>query len=85
MTDELELTAPCVVLIVSGGRIRNRSGRGLCTAAGRRIPTAIMSGSLGRSSASMATIHGFTFFAKPVDPEQLRTWLSAAIVATAPD
>ncbi len=57
----------------------------LCAAAGRSIPTAIMSGSLGRSSAGMASIHGFAFFVKPVDPEQLRAWLSAATASAQPD
>jgi hypothetical protein len=39
-----------------------------------------MSGSLGRTSGAAAEEHGFTFFAKPVDPEQLRGWLAAAVV-----
>jgi DNA-binding NtrC family response regulator len=51
----------------------------ISAAAGRRIPTAIMSGSLGRNSGVVARTKGFTFFAKPVDPEQLRGWLNAAI------
>ena len=51
----------------------------ISAAAGRRIPTAIMSGSLGRNSGDVARMQGFTFFAKPVDPEQLRGWLKAAI------
>jgi DNA-binding NtrC family response regulator len=53
----------------------------ISAAAGRRIPTAIMSGSLGRNSGDVARTRGFTFFAKPVDPEQLRGWLDAAIGA----
>lgn len=51
----------------------------ISAAAGRPIPTAIMSGSLGRNSGDVARTRGFTFFAKPVDPEQLRGWLNAAI------
>lgn len=53
----------------------------IAAAAGRRIPTAIMSGSLGRNSGDVARTQGFTFFAKPVDPEQLRGWLIVAIGA----
>jgi|SRR5579863_5980296 len=53
----------------------------ISAAAGRRIPTAIMSGSLGRNSGDVARTRGFTFFAKPVDPELLRGWLNAAIGA----
>ncbi len=53
----------------------------ISAAAGRRIPTAIMSGSLGRNSGDVARTRGFTFFAKPVDPELLRDWLNAAIGA----
>lgn len=53
----------------------------ISAAAGRRIPTAIMSGSLGHNSGNVARTQGFTFFAKPVDPEQLRGWLNAAIGA----
>ena len=52
----------------------------IAAAAGRPIPTAVMSGSLGRTSGAAAEEHGFTFFAKPVDPEQLRGWLAAAVV-----
>jgi two-component system, sensor histidine kinase len=52
----------------------------IAAAAGRPIPTAVMSGSLGRTSGAAAQEHGFTFFAKPVDPEQLRGWLAAAVV-----
>jgi len=52
----------------------------IAAAAGRTIPTAVMSGSLGRTSGTAAEEHGFTFFAKPVDPEQLRGWLAAAVV-----
>jgi CheY-like chemotaxis protein len=55
----------------------------IAATAGRPIPTAVMSGSLGRSSGETAHEHGFTFFAKPVDPEQLRAWLAAAIAAPA--
>jgi two-component system, sensor histidine kinase len=51
----------------------------LSAAAGRQIPTAIMSASLGRSSGIVAEKYGFTFFAKPVDPERLRAWLDAVI------
>lgn len=51
----------------------------LSAAAGRQIPTAIMSASLGRSSGSVANTYGFTFFAKPVDPDRLRAWLDAVI------
>lgn len=51
----------------------------IAAAAGRAIPTAVMSGSLGRASGATAQEHGFTFFAKPVDPEQLRGWLAAAV------
>ena len=51
----------------------------ISAAAGQRIPTAIMSASMGRASGEAAREHGFTFFAKPVDPEHLRVWLEAAI------
>jgi DNA-binding NtrC family response regulator len=51
----------------------------IAAAAGRPIPTAVMSGSLGRNSGEVAEEHGFTFFAKPVDPEQLRAWLVAVV------
>jgi two-component system, sensor histidine kinase len=51
----------------------------LSAAAGRRIPTALMSASLGRHSGTVADTYGFTFFAKPIDPERLRAWLEGAI------
>jgi DNA-binding NtrC family response regulator len=52
---------------------------GIAAAAGQPIPTAIMSASMGRQSGAAATANGFAFFAKPVDPEQLRSWLATAI------
>lgn len=53
----------------------------IAAAAGQPIPTAIMSASMGRQSGAAAHAHGFTFFAKPVDPEQLRAWLAASLEA----
>jgi CheY-like chemotaxis protein len=52
--------------------------RAVARNASRPIPTVVMSASLGRSSGTQASLHGFTFFNKPVDPEQLREWLIAA-------
>ena len=46
----------------------------------RRIPTIVMSASLGRTSGAEAALYGFAFLAKPVNPERLRDWL---LVATA--
>ncbi len=53
----------------------------LAVAAGarRRIPTMVMSASLGRQSGAEAAAYGFAFLAKPVDPEALRDWLVSAI------
>ncbi len=42
------------------------------------IPTVVMSASLGRSSGAEASLSGFDFLAKPVDPEKLRDWLTSA-------
>ena len=51
----------------------------IAAAVHRPIPTIIMSASLGQRQESTARDHGFECFSKPVDPEQLRSWLSAAI------
>src|SRR5262249_7438844 len=48
----------------------------------RRIPTIVMSASLGRKSGAEAALHGFAFLAKPVDPERLRDWLLMATTAS---
>jgi two-component system, sensor histidine kinase len=52
----------------------------IAAAAGRRIPTAIMSASFGQSSGTAAALQGFAFFSKPVDPQELCDWLAAVIV-----
>lgn len=52
----------------------------IAAAAGRRIPTAIMSASFGQVSAIAAALQGFAFFSKPVDPQELRDWLAAVII-----
>jgi len=49
-------------------------------AAGKRIPTAIMSASFGQVSGTAAALQGFAFFSKPVDPQALCDWLVAVIV-----
>lgn len=46
--------------------------------ANRKIPTLIMSASLGLRSAEAVGKYGFECMSKPVDPEQLRIWLVAA-------
>jgi CheY-like chemotaxis protein len=55
--------------------------RAVAEAASRQIPTVVMSASMGRTSGAEALLHGFAFFAKPVDPEQLRDWLTSATTA----
>jgi DNA-binding NtrC family response regulator len=52
----------------------------IAAAAGRRIPTAIMSASFGQVSGTAAALQGFAFFSKPVDPQALCDWLVAVIV-----
>jgi two-component system, sensor histidine kinase len=52
----------------------------IAAAAGRRIPTAIMSASFGQVSRIAAALQGFAFFSKPVDPQALCDWLVAIIV-----
>jgi two-component system, sensor histidine kinase len=52
----------------------------IAAAAGRRIPTAIMSSGLGQSSEPAAARQGFASFSKPVDPQELCDWLAAVIV-----
>ena len=47
----------------------------------RRIPTVVVSASLGRRSGAAADLHGFAYLAKPVDPETLRDWLVMATAA----
>ena len=53
----------------------------IAASASRRIPTVIMSASHGRRSCADARAHGFTFLAKPIDPEHLRVWLIKAMTA----
>jgi len=52
----------------------------IAAAAGRRIPTAIMSASFGQVSGIAAALQGFAFFSKPVDPQALCDWLVTIIV-----
>jgi CheY-like chemotaxis protein len=52
----------------------------ISAAAGRPIPTAIMSASFGQVSGIAAALEGFAFFSKPVDPQELCDWLAAVIV-----
>jgi two-component system, sensor histidine kinase len=52
----------------------------IAAAAGKRIPTAIMSASFGQSSGTAAALQGFAFFSKPVDPQELCDWLAAVII-----
>lgn len=52
----------------------------IAAAAGRHIPTAIMSASFGRGSGTAAALRGFAFFSKPADPHELYDWLAAVIV-----
>ena len=61
---------------VGGPETGAELARTVAAAANRPIPTLIMSASMGRSSGQTAQLHGFAFLPKPVDPEELRTWLA---------
>jgi two-component system, sensor histidine kinase len=50
----------------------------IAASASRPIPTVIMSASHGRSSCAAARKHGFTFLAKPINPDDLQAWLTDA-------
>lgn len=49
--------------------------------AGRQIPTLLVSGSLGRTSAPAAARHGMPLLAKPLAPERLLAWLDSVPAA----
>jgi len=51
----------------------------LAKRAGGAIPTMILSGDFGMSSAGATARHDFEMLAKPVDPERLKGWLASAI------
>lgn len=51
----------------------------VAAAAGRHIPTAIISASFSRGCATAAALRGFAFFSKPADPHELYDWLAAVI------
>ena len=52
--------------------------RDIAASASKPIPTVIMSASHGRRSSAAARQYGFTFLPKPIDPDDLRAWLTEA-------